>query len=91
LVDVCSPWWSGVAALAVVAVAERSIAAKRAVVGYSILLAVLLLVPLPGPGTLKVLILALPPAAAALVDWPARRTPSDAARPDVRPGAVAAG
>jgi len=70
LVDVCSPWWSGVAALALVAVAERSVAAKRAAAGYGVLLAVLLLVPLPGPDVLKVLVLALVPAGAALVEWP---------------------
>jgi hypothetical protein len=70
LVDVCSPWWSGVAALALVAVAERSVVAKWAAGGYGALLAVLLLVPLPGPDTVKVLALALVPAVAALVDWP---------------------
>ena len=65
--DLCSPWWSCVAAVLVVARAERSTVAIRAIVGYSVLLAIVLLVPLPGPDAIKVLLLALPAAVPALL------------------------
>lgn len=55
--DLCSPWWSCVASLVVVAFAELNSVALRAAAGYGVLLAVLLLVPLPGPDALKALIL----------------------------------
>lgn len=65
--DLCSPWWSCVAAVLVVARAERSGLAVRAIAGYAVLLAVVLLVPLPGPDALKVLLLAVPAAIPALL------------------------
>jgi hypothetical protein len=90
--DLCSPWWSCVAAVLVVARAERSTVALRAVIGYAVLLAIVLLVPLPGPDAVKMLLLALPaavPALMAAADSTADSTP--AATRDVRPDAVAAG
>lgn len=68
LADVCSPWWSCVAALIVVARAERSAIVLRAAVAYGVVLAVVLLVPLPGPGDVKALILAATVALPALLD-----------------------
>lgn len=65
--DLCSPWWSCVAAVLVVARAERSTSALRAILGYALLLAVVLLIPLPGPEIVKVLLLALPAAIPALM------------------------
>ncbi len=56
--DLCSPWWSCVAVLAVVAFAELNSATLRAAAAYGVLLAPLLLVPLPGPDAVKALILA---------------------------------
>ena len=102
IADLCSPWWSCVAALLVVAHAERSTAALRAVIGYGVLLAIVLVVPLPGPEFVKVLLLAVPAAVPALLT---PRQPGDGAgRGDavrspetgpgtgsVTPGAVAAG
>lgn len=64
--DVCSPWWSCVAAVLVVARAERSVIAIRAITAYAAVLTVLLLVPLPGPDVVKALLLALPVAIPAL-------------------------
>lgn len=65
--DVCSPWWACVAAMLVVARAERSIIAIRAIAAYAVLLAVALLVPLPGPDVVKALLLALPVTVPALL------------------------
>jgi hypothetical protein len=65
--DLCSPWWSCVAAVLVVARAERSTVALRAIAGYALLLAIVLLVPLPGPDAIKVLLIALPVAVPALL------------------------
>ena len=67
IADLCSPWWSCVAAVLVVARAERSTAALRAILGYAALLVIVLLVPLPGPDVVKVLLLALPAAVPALL------------------------
>ncbi|MBR7828245.1 hypothetical protein KDK95_18165 [Actinospica sp. MGRD01-02] len=67
LADLCSPWWSCVAAVIVVARAEHSTLALRAIGGYAVLLAVVLLVPLPGPDWLKVLLLAVPAAIPAVL------------------------
>lgn len=77
-VDLCSPWWSFVAVLVVVGVAERRRFALRGsilygaipygAVFYAVLLAVLLLVPLPGPDVVKVLVLAAAAAVPALLD-----------------------
>jgi hypothetical protein len=68
LADVCSPWWSCVAALIVVARAERNAIVLRAAIAYGVVLAVVLLVPLPGPGDVKALILAATVAVPALLD-----------------------
>ncbi|MGH6654939.1 MAG: hypothetical protein ACRDVE_07000 [Actinocrinis sp.] len=76
LIDVCSPWWSAFAALLVVARAERDKRAMRAALGYGLLLAFLLLVPVPGPDVVKILVLAVPAAVGALLD----RRPGPAAR-----------
>jgi hypothetical protein len=65
--DLCSPWWSCVAAVLVVARAERSTIAVRAIAGYAALLAIVLLVPLPGPDAVKVLLLAVPAAVPAML------------------------
>jgi hypothetical protein len=85
--DLCSPWWSCVAAVLVVARAERSTIALRAIAGYGLLLAIVLLVPLPGPDAVKVLLLTLPAAIPALLA--AGSAPSVAR--DVRQDAVVAG
>jgi hypothetical protein len=91
--DLCSPWWSFVAAVFVVARAERSTAALRAIAGYAALLAVVLLVPLPGPDATKVLLLALPAAVPALLT--AREQGEEKSGPDagvpVTQNAVATG
>ena len=65
--DLCSPWWSCVAAILVVARAERSTTAFRAILGYALLLVIVLLIPLPGPDAVKALLLALPAAIPALI------------------------
>ena len=72
-VDVCSPWWSFVAVLVVVGFAEhRRPALRGSALGgailYGALLAVLLLVPVPGPDAVKVLVLAAAAAVPALLD-----------------------
>lgn len=67
LADLCSPWWSCVAALIVVARAERNTVALRAAIVYGAVLALMLLVPLPGPGSVKALILAATAAIPALL------------------------
>jgi hypothetical protein len=85
--DLCSPWWSCVAAVLVVARAERSTTALRAILGYALLLAIVLLIPLPGPEFVKVLLLALPAAIPALT---AADSAPRAVR-DVRQDVVAAG
>ena len=85
--DLCSPWWSCVAAVLVVARAERSTTAFRAIIGYAVLLAIVLLVPLPGPESVKVLLLALPAAVPALMT----ADPAPRVVREVRPDAVAAG
>ncbi|HEU5331212.1 MAG TPA: hypothetical protein VFU73_00560 [Actinocrinis sp.] len=84
-VDVCSPWWSFVAVLLVVGLAEHRRTALRAAILYGSLLAVLLLVPVPGPDAVKVLVLATAAAALALLDT----GPAAGASP-VTPDAVAA-
>lgn len=65
--DLCSPWWACVAATVVVARAERNATALRGALAYGVLLAVLLLVPLPGPDPIKALLLAAGAAVPALV------------------------
>ena len=65
--DLCSPWWSCVAAGLVVARAEHSWRVLRAVLGYGLLLAVVLAVPLPLPDLVRVLVLAVPAALPALL------------------------
>lgn len=85
--DLCSPWWSCVAAVLVVARAERSTIALRGILGYALLLVIVLLIPLPGPESVKVLLLALPAAIPALMA--ADSTPR--VTRDVRQDAVAAG
>lgn len=72
--DLCSPWWACVAATGVVARAERSATAVRGALAYGALLAVLLLVPLPGPDMAKALILAVGAAVPALVTPRQRRS-----------------
>jgi len=79
--DLCSPWWSCVAAGLVVARTEHSTVALRAILGYAALLAIVLLVPLPGPDALKVLLLALPAAVPALL------TPNPSSTTDSTPAA----
>ena len=81
LADVCSPWWSCVAALIVVARAERNTLALRAALAYGVVLALVLLVPLPGPSDLKALVLAATVAFPALQISPAliRRSRPEAA------------
>lgn len=79
--DLCSPWWACVAAVLVVARAERSTLALRAAIGYGVLLAIVLTVPLPGPDAVKALILALPAAVPALMT-PRQQQPTSVATPD---------
>jgi hypothetical protein len=88
--DLCSPWWSCVAVLAVVGFAERCAAAMRAAAVYGALLAVLLLVPLPGPDVVKALLLAAAVAIPALLDA-ARDRESGTDPRTVTPDAVASG
>lgn len=98
--DVCSPWWSFVAVLLVVGFAEHRQLAVRAAAGYGALLAVLLLVPLPGPDAVKVLVLAAAAAVPALLEPDAGAaappvtqppvTPPPVTQPPVTPDAVAA-
>jgi hypothetical protein len=91
LVDACSPWWSCVAVLAVAASTEHNRLAGWAAAGYGALLGVLLLVPIAGADGIKVLVLGLAAAVAALLE------PEDAADASGRggrlspPDAVAAG
>ena len=68
VIDACSPWWSVVAALVVVAMAERDTRAMGSAIAFGFLLAFLLLVPVPGPNGVKVVLLALPTAVGALLD-----------------------
>jgi hypothetical protein len=89
LADACSPWWSCVAALAVVARAERNTVALRAALAYGAVLAVLLLVPLPGPNIIKVLVLAATAAIPALLDQSESSSLSITPRP-IRSDAAAA-
>jgi hypothetical protein len=99
LADLCSPWWACVAATLVVARAERSAVAGYGALAYGLLLAVLLLVALPGPDSVKVLVLAAAAAVPALMTprQPGPAVPADAGAPDsggsgaVMPDAVAAG
>lgn len=67
LADVCSPWWACVAALFVVGRAERNVVALRAALAYGAVLALMLLVPLPGPNVVKTLVLAATAAVPALL------------------------
>lgn len=85
--DLCSPWWSCVAAVLVVVRAERSTVGLRAIAGYAALLAIVLLVPLPGPDAVKVLLLALPAAVPALLT-PRQSEPTES---DLTQNAVATG
>ena len=85
--DLCSPWWSCVAAILVVARAERSTTAFRATLGYALLLVIVLLIPAPGPDAVKVLLLALPAAIPALMT----ADPAPSGARDLRRNAVAAG
>jgi hypothetical protein len=80
--DLCSPWWSCVAVLVVAAFAELNSAALRAAVAYGVLLAALLLVPLPGPDALKALILA---AAAAVPAFLTSDPPATAPAAEIKP------
>ena len=80
--DLCSPWWSCVAVVLVVARAERSTLALRAVAGYAVFLAIVLLVPLPGPDAVKMLLLALPAAIPALMTTDSAPTATQGIRPD---------
>lgn len=68
VIDVCSPWWSAVAVLVVVAAAERDTRATGSAIAFGFLLACVLLVPVPGPHGVKVLLLAVPAAVGALLD-----------------------
>ncbi|WP_211470727.1 hypothetical protein [Actinocrinis puniceicyclus] len=65
--DLCSPWWSCVAVLAAVASAELNAVAFRTAACYGVLLTLLLLVPIPGPGIVKVLMLAVIAAVPAVL------------------------
>ena len=82
--DLCSPWWSCVAAGLVVARAERSRPVLYATLAYGLLLALELVLPLPLPGLAGMLLLAVPAALPALLgssgrDAPSRATPEAAA------------
>ena len=90
LADVCSPWWSCVAVLIVVARAERSTIALRAAFAYGAVLALVLLVPFPGPSDVKALILAATAAAPALLPLGLTRAQITRTAP-VRPDAAATG
>ena len=89
--DLCSPWWSCVAAVLVTARAERSTPALRAIAGYAALLIIVLMIPLPAPDALKALLIALPAAVPALLT--PRQQSEPGAEPDgpIMPSAVAAG
>lgn len=68
--DFCSPWWACPAALAALLTARPRTADRipaRTIAAYAAALALLLLVPLPGPGWLAVLILAAVAAGGALL------------------------
>lgn len=67
LADLCSPWWAGPAALAALVTVERSRALIQAAAGYGAVLALFLEVSLPGPATLRILILAAAAGFPALV------------------------
>ena len=69
--DLCSPWWSCVAVAVVAGRREHSTEVLRAALGYAMLLAVILVVPLPFPDALKALILAVPAAVPTLLPPPA--------------------
>jgi hypothetical protein len=73
LADLCSPWWACVAATGVVAWAERNAAAVAGALAYGLLLAVVLLAPLPGPDAVKALVLAAGAAVPALTTPGQRR------------------
>jgi hypothetical protein len=79
--DLCSPWWACVAATGVVAWAERNTAAARGVLAYAVVLAVLLLVQLPGPDAVKALVLAASAAVPALVTPRQWDGPTECVRP----------
>lgn len=68
VIDVCSPWWSAVAALVVVATAERDARAMGSAIAFGFLLACVLLVPAPVPNGVKALFLAVPMAVGALLE-----------------------
>jgi hypothetical protein len=67
LADLGSPWWACVAAMLVVARKEHSLTAVRGALAYALLLAVLLLLPLPGPDAIKVFVLAAVAAVPAIL------------------------
>jgi hypothetical protein len=75
----------------VVARAERNPVAIRAVAGYAVLLAIVLLVPLPGPDAIKVLLLALPAAVPILLTPRQQDEPGTDPNPPVTQNAVVAG
>jgi hypothetical protein len=96
--DLCSPWLSFAAVLLVVGLAEHRALAVRAAVLYAALLAIILMVPLPGPDAVKVLVLAAAVAVPALLDSGGSAEPGRERRPDpgsepgpVTPPAAAAG
>lgn len=98
LSDLCSPWWSGAAAVAVLAVRSRDRALARAAAGYAALLALLLLVPLdfglsgPWPDLVRALLLAVPVAAlwaGPAADAPAAVVPAAAAPAAAAPAVIA--
>jgi hypothetical protein len=66
----------------VAARAERSRTVLRATLGYGLLLAIVLAVPLPVPDLVRVLILAVPAAAPALLRPRAPRVAAAGATPD---------
>jgi hypothetical protein len=84
--DLCSPWLSFAAVLLVVGLAEHRSLAIRAALLYAALLAVILLVPLPGPDAVKVLILAAAAAVPALLDSGAPAEPGREGHPGSEPG-----
>lgn len=90
LADVCSPWWSCVAVLFVVARAERNTIALRAALAYGAVLALVLLVPFPGPSDVKALILAATAAVPALLPIGLTRAQVTQTAP-IRQDAAAAG
>jgi hypothetical protein len=88
--DLCSPWLSFAAVLLVVGLAEHRALTVRAAVLYAAVLAVVLLVPLPGPDTVKVLVLAAAAALPALLNSGAPAEPGRKRRADAgsEPGSV---